>query len=186
MENKSKKEIKRKSIATSCCDIFTKNGFHNISISQIALTAGIGKGTIYEYFKNKEDIVFELMSCLQENYDEEFQHNLKVAITPYDKILTLFSIFISKNENIKVQRAIYKQFLIICLTQPSDEIKVYNTNLRKKYIIILDEIIENINLSTKIYDSVVGFFVASNSLVTYDLETTIKDFIKNELDNKEG
>ena len=181
MNKLSKKEIKRKNIATSCCDIFTKNGFHNISISQIALTAGIGKGTIYEYFKNKEDIVFELMSCLQENYDEEFHQNLKNATTPYDKILTLFSIFISEDENIKVQRAIYKQFLIICLTQPSVEIKTYNTKLRKKYITILDDIIDNIDISIKIYDTIIGFFIASNSLIEYDLKTNIKNFITNTL-----
>ena len=67
MSKQLKKINKRKAIAKSTCDLFITKGFVNISISEIAKVAGIGKGTIYEYFTNKEDIIFELMSCLQED-----------------------------------------------------------------------------------------------------------------------
>jgi len=43
-------------------------GFVNISISQIAKTAGIGKGTVYEYFNNKEDIVFSMKRIDNSSY----------------------------------------------------------------------------------------------------------------------
>ena len=181
MDKLSKKDIKRKNIAKSCCDIFTNDNFNEISISQIALTAGIGKGTIYEYFKNKEDIVFELMTCLQEDYDEKFQQNLKNTNNKYDKILKLFDLFISDDKVIQTQREIYKQFLIICLTNPTKQIKNYNTNLRIKYISILDDILDKQSLSSKIYDTIIGFFVAANSLDNYDLNNTIKKFIYNEI-----
>ena len=183
MEHLTRKDIKRKKIASSCCDIFTNDDFHNISISQIAKTAGIGKGTIYEYFENKEDIVFELMSCLQENYDQILEVNIKNSETIEDKILELFYIFIGNEKNIKIQREIYKQFLIICLTNPSAKIRKYNSELRKKYIAILDNIIDNQVISIRVYDSIVGFFVASNSVDNYDLKDTIKTFIKYELKN---
>ncbi len=179
----TKKDIKRKQIASSCCNIFTNDDFHNISISQIAKTAGIGKGTIYEYFENKEDIVFELMSCLQENYDKKLQENIENSHTLQDKILALFNIFIDDDKHIKIQREIYKQFLIICLTNPSTKIKLYNSDIREKYIAILTNIITNQVVSIRIYDTIVGFFVASNSLDKYDLTTTIKTFIKDELKN---
>ena len=64
MLTKEKKLQKRKDIAKSTCELFVRKGFVNISVSEIAQVAGIGKGTVYEYFRNKEDIVFELMSCL--------------------------------------------------------------------------------------------------------------------------
>ena len=170
MNTLSKKVIKRKNIAKSCCDIFTNDNFNKISISQIAATAGIGKGTIYEYFKNKEDIVFELMSCLQEDYDEKLNNKLKNTNNNYDKILTLFDIFISKEKLIQTQKEIYKQFLIICLTNPDKKIKKYNSTLRNKYISILNQILNNQSISIQMYDTIVGFFIASNSLDNYDLE----------------
>ena len=181
MNNLSKKNIKRKNIAKSCCELFASVGFLDISISKIAVTAGIGKGTIYEYFSNKEDIVFELMTCLQEDYDEKFNYNLKNAITKEEKIYKLFDLFISKDKNIIIQKEIYKQFLIICLSKPSDNIIKYNSALRDKYILLLEDIIKNHEQSTKIYDAIIGFFIASNSLEKYDLELCIKTFIKTEL-----
>jgi len=186
MENLTKKDIKRKNIAKSCCNLFIQNDFLDISISKIAKTAGIGKGTIYEYFENKEDIVFELMYCLQEDYDGKFNKNLKIAISKEDKILKLFNLFISKEKDILIQKDIYKQFLLICISKPNEKIIDYNTKLREKYISILENIIKNYKQSARIYDTIVGFFIASNSLTQYDLEFSIKTFIHNELNkNKE-
>ena len=56
MKNILKKNLKRKIIAKSCSSLLEENQFQNISISKLAQTAGIGKGTIYEYFKNKEEL----------------------------------------------------------------------------------------------------------------------------------
>jgi AcrR family transcriptional regulator len=178
-----KKLEKRKLIAASCCQMFVENGFDNISISKIAQNAGIGKGTVYEYFKNKEDIVFELMFCLQETYDAKFQDTFSKAKTQSQKVLTLFDFFINEDEEIKTLRAIYKQFLIVCLTNPSEEIINYNTNLRAKYINILNDIIKDINIASNLYDSVVGYFIAQHSLNNYELETNIKQLIEKEIKN---
>ena len=43
---------KRKDIALACKELFFQNGISNLTISKIATTAGVGKGTIYDYFKN--------------------------------------------------------------------------------------------------------------------------------------
>jgi AcrR family transcriptional regulator len=178
-----KKLEKRKLIASSCCKMFVESGFDNISISKIAQNAGIGKGTVYEYFKNKEDIVFELMTCLQETYDAKFQDTFAKAKTKSQKVLTLFDFFINDDEEIQTLRAIYKQFLIVCLTNPSEEIINYNTNLRDKYIHVLDNIIDDIQIASNLYDSVVGYFIANHSLNNYDLEKNIKLLIKKEINN---
>jgi TetR/AcrR family transcriptional regulator, fatty acid metabolism regulator protein len=40
--------------------VFSKEGYHGASISRIAKEAGVGDGTIYLYFNNKEDILISL------------------------------------------------------------------------------------------------------------------------------
>lgn len=55
--DKSKKEL----ILLVSSKVFAKYGFHNAKISQIAKLAGIGTGTVYLYFENKENILKELM-----------------------------------------------------------------------------------------------------------------------------
>ena len=137
------KDEKRKIIAKSTCSLFIEKGFVNISISQIAKSAGIGKGTIYEYFKNKEDIVFELMSCLQDDYDPKLKSNLQSANTVKEKVICLFSLFLDDDETTQIQRKIYKEFLSIYLSNPTDEIVNYRINLIDKYSLILDEILND-------------------------------------------
>ncbi len=56
------KEEKRRNIALACRELLLKHGINSLTIAQIAKTAGVGKGTMYEYFENKEDIVFEIIT----------------------------------------------------------------------------------------------------------------------------
>lgn len=51
-----KKEKKRNDILNSAYDLFTTLGFSRTTILNIALKAGVGKGTFYLYFDSKEDL----------------------------------------------------------------------------------------------------------------------------------
>lgn len=52
-----KKAKTKKAILEAAVHLFGKKGFDNTSIDQLAKEAGIGKGTIYTYFKTKSDIL---------------------------------------------------------------------------------------------------------------------------------
>jgi AcrR family transcriptional regulator len=51
-----KKKEKEESLLDTAFQLFTKNGFKETSIQDIADNAGVGKGTFYLYFKDKYDI----------------------------------------------------------------------------------------------------------------------------------
>ena len=40
-------------------DLFVTSRFHEITTDQVAQAAGVGKGTIYRYFRDKEDLFFQ-------------------------------------------------------------------------------------------------------------------------------
>lgn len=50
------KEKKRNYLLEAAYELFITIGFADTTITQIAKKAGVGKGTFYLYFKNKEDI----------------------------------------------------------------------------------------------------------------------------------
>lgn len=56
----SKKIIRRQSIIEAAIEVFSKKDFQTASISEIAQRAGVADGTIYQYFKNKEDLFFSI------------------------------------------------------------------------------------------------------------------------------
>jgi len=52
-----KKQRTRKAIMQAAVRLFNDKGFDNTSIEELARAAGIGKGTIYSYFRTKSDIL---------------------------------------------------------------------------------------------------------------------------------
>lgn len=51
---------KRDMILDAAYALFIKKGYWDTKIIDIAEAAGIGKGTVYEYFESKDEIIFEL------------------------------------------------------------------------------------------------------------------------------
>lgn len=56
----TKKDLKKQLIIEAAIEVFSKNNFQNSTISQIAQKANVAEGTIYQYFKNKEDLFFSI------------------------------------------------------------------------------------------------------------------------------
>ncbi len=54
------KKSKRDLILGAAYDLFINKGYWDTKIIDIADLAGIGKGTVYEYFESKDAIIFEL------------------------------------------------------------------------------------------------------------------------------
>ncbi|MGA2141294.1 MAG: TetR/AcrR family transcriptional regulator [Brevinematales bacterium] len=51
---------KKTAILNAALELFSEQGIHQTPVPQIAVRAGIGVGTIYRYFKNKEDLINSL------------------------------------------------------------------------------------------------------------------------------
>ena len=56
------KETRKKQIKDAALKLFSEKGFHNTTMAEIALAAGVGKGTLYWYWKSKEELAFSLVS----------------------------------------------------------------------------------------------------------------------------
>ncbi len=55
-------EDKRDTIREAAIRVFSEKGFHEARADEIARAAGVAVGTIYNYFKNKEDILLDIFS----------------------------------------------------------------------------------------------------------------------------
>ncbi len=83
------KSRRRKEIAFAALDLLAEQDFHSTTISQIAQAAGVGKGTIYEYFESKEDLIrFAIVSWVEEI--EEKAGKILDATTPSEQRLRKF------------------------------------------------------------------------------------------------
>jgi TetR/AcrR family fatty acid metabolism transcriptional regulator len=51
---------KRERILRAAVKVFAKNGFHATRVSEVAKAAGVADGTIYLYFKSKDELLVSL------------------------------------------------------------------------------------------------------------------------------
>jgi len=135
------KEKKRSDIASACKDLLLEHGISNLTISQIAQTAGVGKGTIYEYFENKEDIVFEIITMFIEEYEARLYAITKEEISTKEKLFHFF-LMVYEDEYSQKQLDIYREFLAISLRNGTQEMIMFNIKCREKFADILNKIIQ--------------------------------------------
>ena len=135
------KEEKRSNIACSCKEILLEYGIKNLTISQMAKTAGVGKGTIYEYFENKEDIVFEIITMFITDHEKKLQEITNQNISSKDKLFHFFYM-IHEDENSNKQLNIYREFLAISMTNGTQEMVDFNIKCREKFADILGQIMK--------------------------------------------
>src|SRR5580658_9843378 len=54
-------ENKRKIIIETAVRLFSEQPFNKVRLDDVAEAAGVGKGTVYIYFKNKEELYYSLI-----------------------------------------------------------------------------------------------------------------------------
>lgn len=74
--NGMKGELRKKQILECAKKIFSEKGFYDTQVDDIVKTVHIGKGTIYQYFRNKEDIFLTLL----EQFAQEWEKYSKIYL----------------------------------------------------------------------------------------------------------
>lgn len=87
------KEQRRSEIARASIQVFAQKGFENATIQDIADAAGIGKGTVYQYFDRKEEILLQVAAEIFEEMENEIRALGESDMPVEEKIRALFSQF---------------------------------------------------------------------------------------------
>lgn len=181
------KTQKRREIASSCRELFVNNSMKDLTISTIAKTANIGKGTIYDYFENKEEIVIELVSILMQEYNVSKDARIAQESSTKEKIKVFLDFFYSE-EGVEL-REMYKDFIAISLTSPNQKITDFHTKCFNDYYQMAEALIkEGINngeitplaekLTKGLFALTQGLFILSITTDNQmDLKKEINDYI---------
>jgi TetR/AcrR family fatty acid metabolism transcriptional regulator len=87
------KKVKKDQIIGAAVQVFAKKGFAKTTINDIAHAAGIGKGTVYEYFSNKEEIINQSFRYFMRAMELDFQEILIQEITGKEKLIRILEGF---------------------------------------------------------------------------------------------
>jgi len=77
IKNRALIEKRRQQISDSAMKLFSQKGYHNTSVRDIANLSNISTGSIYDYVRNKEDILFLVSQSFFENLEQAMEKTLK-------------------------------------------------------------------------------------------------------------
>lgn len=80
------KTKKKNRIIEAAIKVFAKKGFYLAKVSDVAKAANVADGTIYLYFKNKDDLLINLFEQKMELILQRFQECLQNIIDPVEKL----------------------------------------------------------------------------------------------------
>ncbi len=87
---KERREEKRNRILSEAGKLFVVNGIESTKIIDIAKASGMAKGTVYEYFESKDDIVIEWMSGTFEKFRSELLKKIECEADAVSKLKIFF------------------------------------------------------------------------------------------------
>lgn len=84
-------EGKREHILNNAIKIFAKKGIRNTKMIDVANAANVGKGTLYEYFSGKENLIGDMFDYWIQQFQKKQAHRIHQETEPVSKIKTLIS-----------------------------------------------------------------------------------------------
>ncbi len=128
---------KRERILDAAVRVFASKSFHTATVAEIAREAGVADGTIYLYFKNKDD----LLICLFEERMGEINEGLLASIAGVERPLEQLKAFIRHHLREVVRRPELAEVLIVELRQSAKLMKEYKATAFGGYLDIVSGII---------------------------------------------
>ena len=83
------REEKYQSILDAATEAFAQYGYFSCQVSKIAKLAGVADGTIYLYFKNKEDILVSLFSERMGQFIQEIRQEIVQCRTTQERLSSI-------------------------------------------------------------------------------------------------
>ena len=98
IRNKAKKreltQMRQNQILDVAAEVFSMKGFASTQVDEIADLAGLGKGTVYRYFKDKKNLFFSVVDRGMDNLRDSVLEAMAKEKEPLDKIKKAIEIYL--------------------------------------------------------------------------------------------
>lgn len=138
-------EEKKKEIIKKAKLVFEKKGYYNTNLSHISNKCGMGRTTIYQYFKNKDEIFYHTLGSTLEEIKAEVE-GIKANndLTFIEKLQEIVHLLTKENGNNNTFILLVEIWLVLKREENEtlEKLRNYSKDLK---VVINDLIIEGIN-----------------------------------------
>jgi len=134
---KKNKSDKYHRILEAAIKVFAEQGFFRSTVSQIAKEAGVADGTIYLYFKNKDDILLQFFNYKTKLVFSQFRVEVNKAENARDKLKNLIHRHLTEFQRDRNMAIVFQ-----AEARQSSDFEKYIKELTKMYYDLVGEIIK--------------------------------------------
>jgi len=95
--------------------VMDQRGLEALTMEEIATAAGVAKGTVYLYFRGKEDLIRALVSQVAENLLKDLQVIMARPLPPQEKLTQVVTLLL---KNLERERALFPAYVRDLVTRP--------------------------------------------------------------------
>ncbi len=125
-------------ILDAAVKVFARQGFYQSTVAQIAKEAGVADGTIYLYFKNKNDILVNFFHFKTKQVFERFRTEVDRSESGLDKLRNLIRCHLAEFQRDRDMAILYQVGTHEIVRLAEDQIR----EMSKMYQDLISEIVE--------------------------------------------
>jgi hypothetical protein len=137
------KDLAKKRIIDAACKIFYRKGYHSSTMNDVAKEVGVSKGSLYSYFKSKEELLQITNQSSSDSFNDYFYS--EKSLEPLKEIY---------NDMLKSIGSLHLDFQITALSYQNNKIQRVNRDSYKKKLDTLKFFVENQQKKGNIRDDV--------------------------------
>lgn len=138
VSRRSSREDKRRRIIDASVEVFAAKGFFGARVSEIAEAAGVAGGTIYLYFRSKDEILISLFEEKMGEINRRFVELLGQHDDPAEKLRR----YVVEHLRLVAEQPKLMQVLTVELRQSARFVREYSPKAFAKYLALLGSVLE--------------------------------------------
>lgn len=169
-----KNRPKYNQIIDAAVEVIAENGYHSSQVSKIAKKAGVADGTIYLYFKNKEDILVSLFQEKMGQFIGSIEEEIKTKSNAKEKLLTLIEMHYSqltKDHHLAIVTQLE-------LRQSNKELRLMINDVLKPYLVLIDQIVQE-GMDENLFNSSLDLRLI-RQMIFGTLDETVTNWVMND------
>ena len=138
--------MKRRQILDAAYTVFSRKGYHRATVDEIIALADTGKGTVYNYFVNKEQLFYTLIKERSTKFESELNDIAGLSEPSLDKVQKAIKVFLDFYvENADLWRVLMHEMRGLGHEEPSSFTEAQREKYRERFrktIGVLERILE--------------------------------------------
>lgn len=164
---------KRLKIASDAIEVFARNGYYKTNLKDIAKATGMGRTSLYKYYRNKDEIYYYIVKRAYAFFEEQVERVLNLELSNLERLERLIEYLVKNLEGSAISNRFLDFWMVIHRKDQELEDELFK--LSDQMLVSFELLIKKAKDAGEISESVNGKALASILLAVVESLTILMD-----------